>query len=434
MADFYGHSGNDTINGTDDADTIYGRSGDDVLNGGAGADRLFGGSGNDVLNGGSGNDFLDGGSGDDVLNGGTGADILMGGSGDDQLAGGSGDDQLFGGTGDDVLTGDGGNDMLSGGAGDDLLYGGEGNDSLVGGAGDDMLSGGSGNDILDAGAGDNVIETGSGADTIVISDPSGSDVITDFDPTQDKIDLTKLTGVTAMSDLSIVQSGDAVVVSSDKFSGSITIEGVTVDEVMSPGAISVACFVAGTQVRTPGGDMPVETLAIGDLVTTASGDAKPIRWIGRRAFSRRFAAKSPRVVPVRVRANAIAAGIPCADLLISPEHALHLDGVLVPAGLLVNDRTIIRDACLATISYVHVELDAHDVIICNDTLAETYVDHGNRRMFANWAEYDALYGEDAPAEPEGFGRVHPTVVDGPDLDAIRARLNDRAGAGERRTA
>ncbi|GJD34076.1 Hint domain-containing protein [Methylobacterium aerolatum] len=407
MADLNGSSANDIINGTSDNDTIYGRSGDDVLNGGSGADRLFGGSGNDVLNGGS------------------GADYLNGGSGDDELRGGSGNDVMIGGSGDDILYGETGSDVMSGGAGDDQLSGGIGNDELSGGAGDDILDGGSGADVLDGGSGDNVITTGSGSDTIRVTSASGSVVITDFDPTADKLDLTSLAGVSSLDDLQIVQNGNDVEITGTGTAASIIIEGVTVDDLKAPGVVSVACFVAGTLIRTPNGDVPVESLAIGDIVSTPAG-GRAVRWIGRRAFSRRFAERSPKVVPVRVRAHALSDGVPYRDLLISPEHAILVDGVLVPAGRLVNGSTIVRDSSLAVVAYLHIELAEHDVIISNGTLAETYVDHGNRRMFANFAEYEALYGESESPVDDSAGRAYPTLVDGTELDDLRARLEARA--------
>ena len=116
--------------------------------------------GNDILNGKAGNDILLGGFGKDVLNGDEGNDILDGGWDNDVLSGGNGNDQLWG---------DWGNDQLSGGAGDDRLVGGLGKDILWGNAGADRFDYGF---VFDSLAGEKC-----------------RDVIQDFMPGEDKIDL-----------------------------------------------------------------------------------------------------------------------------------------------------------------------------------------------------------------------------------------------------
>lgn len=117
----------------------------------------------------------------------TGDVRLDGGSGKDRLTGGAGDDLLLGRKGNDVLTGNGGNDSLQGGAGNDILRGGSGNDRLLGQAGADRIAGGAGKDVLTGGAGNDTLTGGSGADTFVFRKGDGKDRITDFNPDQDRL-------------------------------------------------------------------------------------------------------------------------------------------------------------------------------------------------------------------------------------------------------
>ncbi|ASF47357.1 beta strand repeat-containing protein [Methylovulum psychrotolerans] len=139
----------------------------------------------------------------DTLNGGNMKDDLFGGLGNDILSGGLGDDRLFGESGDDILYGNtagqingtlDGIDSLYGGAGNDRLYGGSSGYNSIGRLQGDQLFGGDGNDILDGGAGDDFMTGGAGTDTFILRSESGSqnDSITDFDVTQDKIDVTAL--------------------------------------------------------------------------------------------------------------------------------------------------------------------------------------------------------------------------------------------------
>jgi hypothetical protein len=416
MALINGTAGDNTLNGGNEDDTLLGRAGDDVLNGRSGDDVLRGGSGDDVLNGGSGDDILRGGSGDDVLNGGSGDDILRGGSGDDELNGGSGDDQLFGGSGDDELNGGSGDDVLRGGTGDDVLNGGSGDDELFGGAGDDVLNGGSGDDVLAGGAGDDILNTGSGDDTIVFSGEFGSDTIIDLSP-HDRIDLTAFQDITDVNQLTITEeNGNTIITVPD--GGTITVEGLGIAEVLSQ--IDVACVMRGTLVRTPAGEIPVETLAVGDTVLTVDGTAERIKWIGRRTYARPFLRHKGKIAPIMFAPGSIGPDQPERPLYVSPEHAMYVNNVLIPAKLLENGTTIRQVGDFDEVEYFHLEFDKPQVILTNSAPTESYVESGNRRMFANYREYVAMYGEVKEAErrERRFYMVHGGAA----LQAIRRRL------------
>ncbi|MGQ0334896.1 Hint domain-containing protein [Halomonas elongata] len=153
------------------------------------------------------------------------------------------------------------------------------------------------------------------------------------------------------------------------------------------------CFAAGTMISTPDGEAAVETLSIGDLVMTASGEQVPVKWIGRQTIRRLAAAGN--YSPVRIRESALAAGVPNQDLVLTASHGVILDDLVINAGALVNHDTIdyvpgseLPDA----VTYYHIETDSHEVILANGTEAETYVDYVDRQAFDNYAEYVALYG------------------------------------------
>jgi Ca2+-binding RTX toxin-like protein len=75
-------------------------------------------------------------------------------------------------------------------AGGGRLAGGPGDDMLVGGAGDDTLEGGAGGDILRDGGGSDRLVGGEGADIFVLDADGLPDVIADFQPGRDRIDLS----------------------------------------------------------------------------------------------------------------------------------------------------------------------------------------------------------------------------------------------------
>jgi Ca2+-binding RTX toxin-like protein len=106
---------------------------------------------------------------------------------------------------------------LLGGAGNDALDGGSGADLLQGGAGDDILRGGSGADTIDGGAGDDLLAGGAGGDTFVFTGGGGNDVVLDFKPGQDLLQISKGingTDIATADDLAgrVQQVGDNTVI------------------------------------------------------------------------------------------------------------------------------------------------------------------------------------------------------------------------------
>lgn len=214
--------------------------------------------------------------------------------------------------------------------------------------------------------------------------------------------------------------------------GSYTIQAFASSSTTYPGGTSIGldpiqnlCFMAGTMIGTPDGEAAIETLNLGDLVLTSDGVAKPVNWLGKQTVSTVFADPIRRL-PIRVRAGALAENVPSRDLLVSPDHALLVDGVLVHASALVNGTSIIREANVPEIFvYYHVELDDHSLILAENTPAETFVDNVDRRNFDNWAEFETLYPDGKAVEelPYPRAKAHRQVP-----AHIRVALADRAQA------
>ncbi|ETF04363.1 hypothetical protein W822_04130 [Advenella kashmirensis W13003] len=193
------------------------------------------------------------------------------------------------------------------------------------------------------------------------------------------------------------------------------------------GSMTYACFLKGTHIATPEGEVKVETLQAGDKVLTASGGVATVKWLGHRTLQKsRIPAKDAvRAFPILIKKDAIADNVPHADLTVSPGHHLSFDGTLVPAMMLVNGQTIVQQFNTRTFQYFHVELEQFDIVLAEGVPAESYVDTGNRSMFQNSAEV-AMNPDFGPAEgrPEMAGIT--VAREGAVVEAIRKQLLARA--------
>ena len=152
------------------------------------------------------------------------------------------------------------------------------------------------------------------------------------------------------------------------------------------------CLLEGTLIQTPEGERRVEDLRAGDLVLTADGASAPIRWIGHSTLNAHRPG-SMAILPIRIRAGALGENIPQRDLLLSPDHAVFIEDVLVQAAALVNGESVVRERGAANpIHYYHVELAAHALILAEGAPVETFVDNIDRMAFDNWQEHETSFG------------------------------------------
>jgi hypothetical protein len=183
------------------------------------------------------------------------------------------------------------------------------------------------------------------------------------------------------------------------------------------------CYCRGTRIQTADGEVAVENLKIGDRLVTVGGEILPLKWIVRRSYRDWLAVGNPKLQPVCFKAGAIANRVPARDLLVSPEHAMFLDGMLVPARHLVNGKSILQLEGLEEIDYFHLELDRHAVIFAEGAAAESFVDDDGRGSFHNSREYRQVYPDEAFNAPVEY--CAPLVEDGYALEVLRRALAAR---------
>jgi hypothetical protein len=150
--------------------------------------------------------------------------------------------------------------------------------------------------------------------------------------------------------------------------------------------LEVLCLCAGTRIATPKGETAVEDLRPGQMVLTAQGEVMPVRWVGITHVATQFA-DPLRVMPIRIAAGALGDGLPRRDLLVSPDHALFLHGMLVQAAALVDGVNITRESKMPEqFNYYNVELDSHELLLAEGVEVESFVDNVSRTHFHNWDE------------------------------------------------
>jgi Hint domain len=159
-----------------------------------------------------------------------------------------------------------------------------------------------------------------------------------------------------------------------------------------------SCFLLGTRIRTTEGEVNIEELRIGDNVLTASGETRPIKFIGRRKVSRNRSGLWNGDGPVKILRFAIDGKAPHSDLYVSAAHAIYIDGILIRASDLANGVTIVADAKPEALSlnYFHIALDTHEPILAEGLAVESF-QRDNLHAFDNADEYVRLYG--SPGEP-----------------------------------
>ncbi len=223
---------------------------------------------------------------------------------------------------------------------------------------------------------------------------------------------------------------DTLIFASPIDAGSFAIINGNTLQAEAGGSAQLACFAAGTRIATETGWTAVEVLALGEPVLTEDGECEPVVWLGTRSVNCRSHPQPRTVWPVRVRAGTFGPDRPAYDLFLSPDHAVFVNGALVPVKLLING-TSIAQAQREHVRYFHVELPRHAIILAEGLPVESYLDTGDRANFAHGGATIRLFPDFttrlSPAAAmiwETRGAA-PLVMTGERLAAARLAVDER---------
>jgi hypothetical protein len=186
------------------------------------------------------------------------------------------------------------------------------------------------------------------------------------------------------------------------FLGSYTQKDLSFDGTTGMVSTTVPCFAAGTRIETRDGVKAVEDLRPGDQVRTVSGGPRAIQWIGHRRVDCRRHPHPHTVGPIRTQVHAFGHGRPGRTLFLSPDHAVFVEDVLIPIKYLTNGTTV-RQMKVAAVTYYHIELPQHDIVLAEGLPTESFLDTGNRDAFANGG---------------GVTQIHPDFRQPPDTNCL----------------
>jgi hypothetical protein len=208
---------------------------------------------------------------------------------------------------------------------------------------------------------------------------------------------------------------------------------VTADGGGEGSLISMACFVTGTKLEGPDGKVAVEDLRVGDKLVTCSDPAAPTRriiWIGKRDVDLCHHPDADAPQAVRIAPHAFGPGQPSHTVFLSPDHAVFVAGVLIPVRHLVDGHGI-AIARRPRVTYSHVQLERHDVILADGLEVESFLDTGQHDSFAHEGVPQRLWPDFSTRIWQAEGCT-PSVVAGPMLAAARTARVNAAAAGSGR--
>jgi autotransporter passenger strand-loop-strand repeat protein len=361
-----------------------------VSAGGTATHAVVGSGGNEVVSSGgaASNTTVSGGGFEFVSAGGTASGTVVSSGGYQVVS--------SGGTASDTLVNDGGQEQVvlsgmdldttvNGGGFEYVSSGGTATGAVVNGGGHEIVSAGGSIvgatieggtlELLNADTSDVGAITFGAAGQLIIDAGTPANIISNFQ-LEDSVDFRAFDPSQTSASISV--SGGSTQINGVEFAAIFPATGPGSLDLQPDGGggtlVTLACFAAGTRILSDCGELPVERLRVGDRVATLHGKRlASVRWIGFR----HLAPVPDAAQPLRIAARAFGEGLPWRDVLLSPEHAVYAGGVLIPVRHLINGNTIRREQ-VSQMTYYHLELDRHDVLLAGGLPCESYLDTGNR--------------------------------------------------------
>lgn len=200
----------------------------------------------------------------------------------------------------------------------------------------------------------------------------------------------------------------------------------------------LVCFMRGTRILTPQGEVPVEALTVGDQVINADGNKVTLRWISSRKLSSLDLMLQPKFRPVCILRGSLGQHQPTTDLWVSPWHRVVVGGydvelmysqdqVFVAAKHLVNAVVGPAETYIDEVEYIHLLFDQHEVIFANGLATESLYPGDVAIASLSKDDRDALSAclQRQGRDVAGYGPTALTALTGQEAGVLRMAAHRR---------
>ena len=237
--------------------------------------------------------------------------------------------------------------------------------------------------FFDAGRGSALINNG--GDNVVLYDPTNDEFVIATYNGDAMDDPTLGSGGYSGFSSTATQSGSGEDFGNDTDGLSLQRAGDGADtfsvDTPTPGVTNV-CFVDGTRIETPLGEVPVESLKPGDYVFTADNNEQAVVWVYCAFWLPHEMMATKKRAPVRISRGSLGGGLPKRTLYLSQQHRVLVQGViaermfghsevLVPAKFLLDLPGVYLSFPNREIGYYHVMMDTHEILLSEGTKTES---------------------------------------------------------------
>ena len=142
------------------------------------------------------------------------------------------------------------------------------------------------------------------------------------------------------------------------------------------------CFTAGALIKTDEGEVAAEDIRPGMRVLTRDNGYQPVIWASQRHLEPSDLEAHPHLVPICIRAGALAPSVPQQDLHVSPQHRILLSNTQIRKWFQSDEVLIAAEHMLCypnieqaepeAVLYIHFMFRQHEIVLADGCWSESF--------------------------------------------------------------